>query len=179
MFGFLKKLFGGVDEVAQNIAAELEKQDQYWRGLSVEALSELPPEELIHAVASRVRALTESEETDVLARMNRHQLVFYSAYCYEAEVRNGGLLQLFGNESRVCLPYVREALNEIGACAHGELFGSYVEENGGDAQLQEIASGRAALQGNDAIKAFDERFFALPPLQEALVSYVTAHISAF
>lgn len=179
MFGFLKKLFGGVDDVAQNIAAELEKQDQYWRGLSTEALSALPPEELILAVASRVRALAESEETDVIARMNRHQLVFYSAYCYEAEVRNGGLLQLFGNESRTCLPYVREALNEIGACAHEELFASYVNENGGDDRLREIASGRAILRENAAIKAFDESFFALPPLQEALASYVTLHISAF
>ncbi len=165
---------------------ERSKKQRSNQELPPEELSALPDGELCEAIWNRTDEKVEQAATDRegVAALPQAAQAFYVAYCYEMEMENGGLCQYFVNSSRELAPMLPAALSEIGAAGHKALFDAFVRDNGIDVNdlssfVSDDVEGYVAQTERYPFDDFDNAFYALKPIQEYLVPYVQAHISAF
>ncbi|MBQ8768135.1 MAG: DUF4375 domain-containing protein [Oscillospiraceae bacterium] len=103
---------------------------------------------------------------------------------YDAEIQNGGLCQFFVNSSRAVAPYVREALQEVDAKEHLQLFEAFITSNGIDVSNLEsfkvfsIRGFKKQTKRYD-FDAFDDQYYELPALQDKVVEFIKSHINEF
>lgn len=181
MFRFIKLLF----ELRRSIK-ELKQRDQAYQSMAPDELMTLPDVELFNAVFARTIAKV-NKYTDTVAGVNAlhgAEKAFYVASYFEMEVNNGGLCQFFVNSSREVAPQLADALSEIGAVRHRELFESFVEKNAINIHdLSSFVIDSIDEYGTQAKRYpfddFDNAFYSLPPIQELLVPYIREHISEF
>ena len=165
---------------------ESSKKQRSNQELSPEELIALPDGELCEAIWNRTdekveQAATDRQGVDALPPAAQ---VFYVAYYYEMEMENGGLCQYFVNSSRELALLLPAALDEIGATDHRALFDAFVRNN--DIDVNDLSSfisdgveGYQAQTERYPFDDFDNAFYALKPIQEYLLPYIRAHISAF
>ena len=165
---------------------ERSKKQRSNQELPPEELSALPDGELCEAIWNRTDEKVEQAATDRegVAALPQAAQAFYVAYCYEMEMENGGLCQYFVNSSRELAPMLPAALGEIGAADHKALFDAFVRDNGIDVNdlssfVSDDVEGYLAQTERYPFDDFDNAFYALKPIQEYLIPYVQAHISAF
>lgn len=167
-----------LEELSQSMLAYQERMGRYLT-LSREALAELSDEELFEAIYTR------AAETDEL---NYAQQVFQVVSDYDMELQNGGLCQYFANSAAQNAAMLGQALEAIGAEAHGQQFRDFLDTNGIDAKdLASFAIGYdadwessyAKLTERYPFDAYDEAYYQLPPLQPLLTAYVRAHLEQF
>lgn len=103
---------------------------------------------------------------------------------FDAEIQNGGLCQFFVNSSRAAAPYVREALQEVGANEHLQLFEAFITSNNIDVSNLEsfrvfsIRGFKKQTKRYD-FDAFDDQYYELPALQDKVVEFIKSHINEF
>lgn len=181
MFRFLKFLF----QFRRNFKEMLQRNLEYLSMAPAE-LAALPDAELFDAVYARTMAKVETY-TDIAAGvnvLNGAEKAFYIAASFDMEVNNGGLCQFFVNSGREIAPQLADALSEIGAVRHRELFESFVEANAinihdlSSFEVEDVHQYEAQAK-RYPFADFDNAFSALPPVQELLMPYIREHISDF
>ncbi len=149
-------------------------------------LQELSDDQLYETVYLETLDLVYSfpSEQTALKKMPAERRVFYIVSMYDMEVQNGGLCQFFTNSTRVLVPALEECLEAVGATDHQALFADFIQEN--EIDLNDLSS-FAAHSTSDYIEqtqrfdydTFDNSFSELPPLSDALVAYIRAHLEVF
>lgn len=161
---------------AQNKNKELHGED----------LLSLSDDEIFDAIYYQNLDITENAEDteDELALFSGARRIVYILNLYDAEVQNGGLCQFFVNSSRAVAPYVAEALEVVGAKEHLAHFTEFVDTNQintSDLSSFMVRSTRGFIKQTKRFDfdAFDEKYYGLPALQEAVISYIKANINEF
>ena len=125
----------------------------------------------------------EDEEKEI-AQFSGARRTVYILGLFDAEIQNGGLCQFFVNSSRVVAPYVGEALKDVGADEHQNLFDTFVTANNidvSDLESFKIFSIRGFKKQSKRFDfdSFDDQYYKLPALQENVVEYIKKHINEF
>ncbi len=113
--------------------------------------------------------------------LTQEQRYVHTLIRLEAEVNNGGLCQFFVNSSKECAPFVRDALNEIGATQLSDYFIKFVNENNIDVNdlsrfnIQSVDEFAALSESCDFDK-FDDRFYEDEDLHQQILDYARENI---
>lgn len=154
--------------------------------LSIEELAKLDDDELVFAVADRMRARVDrfGEGARGLEWLSEPQRLFCALYWLENEVYQEGFFSFFTHESRMVAPWVSEYMETVGAIEHKRLYDTFVSEHGLD--LNDLscleAGSEAEQEEKQALYHFaelDNAFWELTVLDELLAKYIRAHISEF
>lgn len=151
-----------------------------------EQLLQLPDDELIYALWSRVEniVLSQNDMSQGFLSLNEEQRIFYAVNYLDMEVNNGGICQFFVNSSRMVAPVVGEYMGMIGADAHQKLYEEFIKTH-------QIDTGDLSSFDCDTVEDFqkqyarypfdkyDTAFCELEPLQHYLVAYVKEKIEKF
>lgn len=108
----------------------------------------------------------------------------YILSLFDSEIQNGGLCQFFVNSSQIVAPFVSEALKEVGAIEHLNLFEEFITTNNIDVfdlESFKVSSKRGYLKQTKRFDfdSFDDKYYELPTLQEKVVSYIKNNIYEF
>lgn len=110
------------------------------------------------------------------SEITEYQVFAYSLIRFEAEVNNGGLCQFFVNSSRVCAPYISEALGTVGANGLKELFDNFISENEIDVNdlssfiINDISEYEEKTKQFD-FDSFDNKFYENDELHQQIIDY--------
>lgn len=166
---FLAEITGNYDELKQ---------------LHGEALLTLSDEDLYEAVYFQNLDMIEDAEDEELERFSGARRTVYILSTFDTEIQNGGLCQFFVNSSKAVAPYVSDGLQAVNATAHRELFDNFIAANGidvcdlGSFQARNHRGYMKQTKRYD-FDAFDDAYYDLPPLQDAIVAYIKDHIAEF
>ncbi len=167
------------------LAAAIEKQEEN-RNLHGRELLTLSDDDLFEAVYFQIIAIAEEAEDEdaELAQFAGARRTVYILSLLDAEIQNGGLCQFFVNSSRMVAPYVSQALAQVGADAHRQLFDGFVAQNNidvSDLSSFECSSARGYQKQTKRFdfESFDNAYYELPPLQAFVVTYIKNNIDEF
>ena len=121
---------------------------------------------------------------DFLAQ-SPNQQVFSTIWCLEGQVNNGGFQQYFYNSSSETVPFLLNALNEIGATKTAQICQAALEcafplglPSDPDVISEMAAHFSEAVEAQ--LELFDKQFFTYPEdLTELLFQFVQNHPSDF
>lgn len=113
--------------------------------------------------------------------IDHHFILIYSLFEFESEVNNGGLCQFFVNSSRLCAPYLQEALEMIGAYDIKELLNHFLLENQIDVndlssfQIKKREDYEKQTKRYD-FDSFDQAFYENDDFHKKIIYYCRNHI---
>ena len=183
------KFFKEIREFSKMLK-ELPKEAEHRRAdqesLTTEELAAIPDDDLFFVVIDRMESVIDDHEelADGLASLSGPQRVVFALNLLEMEVNNGGLCQFFVNSSRAVAPLVSDGLGVVGALEHKELFDCFVGKHQIDVNdLSSFAIRRVKDFEKQAKRypfdEYDDKFYALPSLQEPLTAYIREHLNEF
>ena len=186
MFGFFKRMLARRDEIAQDVVRLIEEEKDKYCAMSAEELLALSDEELLGVVWVRTERFSARFDTErrAMDNMNDEQRIFYIAYYYMLQVNDGGLCQYFANSSRDTALFLSDALEAVGADEHRALFEDFLHDNKvATAALLHFAVDNSGdfkkMEKKYPFEAFNTSFYALPPMTEAIASYVRENVTSF
>lgn len=114
--------------------------------------------------------------------MSTQRKTAYTVACLELEIMNGGLCQFFANNPE-CSAYVPEALSNLGAEAHLELYAGFLTDHNIDPlapvfQTEDMEE-FSRLYDLFPWEEFEEAYCALTPMAELLETYVRTNPDSF
>ncbi len=150
-------------------------------------LSALADEELYQTVVQQIYDIEDKNFYDVQATMkalNDEQKVVYILDAYDMEVQNGGLCQFFMNDGADLGLLVSDALKTLGAAEHQALYDGFLADNNIDEAALKALSDAQIDSFDDQydsypFEAFDDAYYALPPLYDMIEDYMRSNLSAF
>jgi len=167
------------DQTAAIAESHLNHENARVREAAAEALATLANiSELEHWVGDRV-------DSEGYAALSHPQRVVYCAFLFDAEVRNGGLMQFFGNNSGDCAAETLAALSELGhkeghaALASAiKLIGPLACEPDRDLRLSAFEGRLTELQS--AFDPFETAYYdAKVSLRQSYLLYAVRHRDHF
>jgi len=135
--------------------------------------------EITVAISDKVY-LADTTSEGFAALSDCEKVVFAVDY-FDMEVQNGGLCQFFVNSGDVVAPYLRIALEAVGAERHQVLFDNFVREY--DIDINDLSSFHITSideyqeqYERYPFNEFDEAYIVLEPLSDYLWNYIDANI---
>lgn len=179
---FLSKLHGMI--LAVRFVCQCKRERRAFERMTLTQARELEDEALTTCVITRMGDYDKAELKTVAQPLR----VVYTVFWYQIEVNNGGLCQYFANHSAVTAPYLEQALYEVGAKKHLDLFHRFVTENGID--VRDLSSFKLERvedfeeqEKRYPFDQFDDAFYALEEekerLSDALACYIRQHLTDF
>ncbi len=167
------------------LSAIMEPQENN-KCLHGEDLLTLSDDDLFEAIYMQnidIAEMAEDEEKEVEQFTGARRTV-YVLSLFDSEIQNGGLCQFFVNSSRAVALYVSEALENVGAKEHLDLFEEFVTSNKidvSDIESFKVFSIRGFKKQTKRydFDSFDDKYYELPALQENVVGYIKDHINEF
>ena len=176
--------FKKISERVRIMAEENERIARY-SSLSTDKLRELEEHELIPAADARINSILreKNELMRAVLELKPEQRTFYFVRNYETQLDGGGIWQYFADSSRRNVPYLPEALTEIGAAEHRALFQSFTEANHIDLNdpinFSTFDLRKFEENGSTVFSVYDREYRRLPPLSDYLAAYIRQNIDAF
>lgn len=181
---------GILDRIRQTRSQrEAERAEQEFhqqaRSMDVNELRQLNSDELIEALLGRMQGKTQNlTEKEALEVLNEAQRTLYILKVFDEEVRTGGLLQFFVNDSRDLAPYVSSSLKAVRADPYTMFFDDFVDRNNIDLrdlssfQIDNLSEYELNI-GRYPFDDFDGAFYyenLKNPLERMLVVYAREHL---
>lgn len=151
------------------------------------ALWQLSNEELLNALLARMQAKTKDlTEDQALAALSDAQRTLYVLKVFDEEIRAGGLLQFFVNDSRDLAPYISDALKAVKAEPYTDFFDDFIERHRIDLtdltsfKIDDLSEYELNI-GRYPFDDFDGAFYyenLKNPLERFLVLYARDHLDA-
>ena len=178
----IKELFSA-KRLIEAAMEQLDRENQRYAAMTAEELASLSDEDLVSAALYRTdlkldaligEELKTEETAEWVTLLPKLYRPLYILTEFEGEIMNGGLSQFFANSSGALTPLVSDALLEVGAAQHHALFSGFLIENGVDVTAPEDFE---TDENENLLEAFDERYYAMPPLEQTLAAYLRANVS--
>ncbi len=162
---------------------ETQEENRQLHGEDLLSLSDDDLFETIYFQNIDIAEKAEDEDKE-LEQFTGARKTVYVLGLFDSEIQNGGLCQFFVNSTRVVAPLVSEALKEVGAVEHSNLFEEFITINNIDVcdlESFKIFSVRGYKKQTKRFDfdSFDDKYYELPALQEKVVAYIKNNINEF
>ena len=175
----IKELFSAQKYIFSAMA-EMDRKNSAYATLTTEELGGLTDDDLICAALYRTDKKIDEifgkkkkgTPADWAERLTGACRTVYILSYFESDLQTGGL-DYFLTRNGALAPMVSECLGEIGATEHRALYDAFLSDRGYQMSYSE------RLEYSEKLRAFYDRYVALPALEQAFVAYIRANIEQF
>ncbi len=179
LFSFIKELFSAQKYIFSAMA-EMDRKNNAYAKLTTEELGGLTDDELISAVLYRtdkkIEEILGKKKKGTPAEWAEHltgaQRTVYILSYFESDMQTGGLESFLGQNGDLAAA-VSECLGEIGANEHRSLYDEFLLSRGYRMSYSE------RLEYQDELRTFNERYLALPPMEQFFSTYLRGNLEQF
>ena len=179
LFAKIKELFSAQKYIFSAMA-EMDRKNSTYINLTTEELGALNDDELISAALYRtdkkIDNILGKKKKGTPADWSEHltgaQRIVYILSYFESDMQTGGL-EYFLERNDALASLVSECLGEIGALEQRALYDEFLADRGYRMNYSE------RLEYQEELRAFNDRYLALPAMEQFFATYLKTNIEQF